>query len=135
MTTTKKNPGSEPGAAETAEAEANGEQVRVLRIGEGDDQVIVEIPRKFKRLKFLRALRTGDTAGALDAIWPPTPIIDPSTGQPATTPLGPLVTPHPEVAKIEDADLTEEELGAVMEALGKALGTGSSGNSQPSPSS
>jgi hypothetical protein len=123
---------SDDKAAETANAEANGLK-RVLTLGEGEDAVTVEIPRKFKRLKFLRALRQGDTAGALDAIWPPTLITD-DKGEPLMGPLGPLVTPHPEVARLEDADLDDEELERVMEALASVLGVQSAGNSSASPS-
>lgn len=135
MTKTPDPKTPEPAAAEAADAEANGVR-RVLTIGDGDDAVTVEIPRKFKRLKFLRALRSGNTPGALDAIWPPTPIRDPATGEPLVTPLGePLVRPHPEAEKLEDADLSEEELGQVIELIAGALGVETAGNSPASPTS
>jgi hypothetical protein len=114
-------------AAEASEAEAV-ERVRVLSIGEGDGAVTVQVPRKFKRLKFMRALRAGDMAGALDAIWPPTPILD-AQGEPVMGPLGPLVTPHPEAARLEDADLDEEEFQQVFTLLASAMGVETEGNS------
>lgn len=124
----------DPKTAEAADAEANGVR-RVLTIGEGDDAITIEIPRKFKRLRFVRRLRSGDIGGALDAIWPPTPVVD-EKGKPVLDLLGqPVSEPHPEVAKLEDADLTDEEFDQVMEALGSALGVQSAGNSSASPSS
>jgi len=120
-------------AAKAASDEATGKK-RVLTIGEGDEAVTVEIPRKFKRLKFIRALRAGDTPGALDAIWPPTPLTD-DKGEPIMGPLGPLVTPHPEAAKLEDVDLDEDELGQVMELIADVLGVQTEGNSSASPTS
>lgn len=111
---------SEEVAAKAAHAEAEG-RVKVLTIGEGDDQIVLEIPRKWKRFKFMRALKRGDIAGAVDAIWPPT------VGEDGEE------VPHPSVAKLEEADLEDDEFDGVLEVLAKSLGGTSAGNSQASP--
>ena len=58
-------------AVQAAADEGEG-RPRTLTFGQGEDAVTVEVPRKWKRFKFMRAMARGDVAGCLDSIWPPT---------------------------------------------------------------
>ena len=95
-------------AAEAVHAEATG-KTRTVAFGPA---FTAELPEKWKRFKFMRAMARGDMGAALDAVWPPA-----SDG-----------TPHPVVAAIEDLDLTEEEFNAAMESLAEAVAGTSRGN-------
>lgn len=112
-------------AVEAAAAEGSG-ATRTITFGSGDDAVTVELPRKWKRFKFMRAMARGDIAGCLDSIWPPTREKDPITGQMVDK-------PHPVVEQIEDIDVDDEDFNAAFERLGEALGGTSAGNSNSSP--
>ncbi|GGV34236.1 hypothetical protein GCM10010182_67660 [Actinomadura cremea] len=112
-------------AVDAATAEAENKS-RTITFGEGDDAAVFELPRKWKRFRFMRALARGDMSGCLDAIWPPSKEKDPITGQPVSK-------PHPIVEQIEDLDIDEDEFEAAFEALGSALGGTSVGNSNSSP--
>lgn len=118
-------PSKEKTAVEAAEAEATGKD-RTITFGEGEDARTFELPRKWKRFKFMRAMARGDMAACLDSIWPPSKEKDPITGQ--------LVDkPHEVVEQIEELDIDEDDFEAAFEALGNALGGTSAGNSSSSP--
>lgn len=106
-------------AAEAAEAEATGRR-KTVTFGDGDDAITLEIPRKWKRFKFLRALGRGDIGAALEAIWQPIP-----------DEKGELQT-HPSVLALEEVDIDEDDFKIVLEALGEALGGTDAGNSSRS---
>jgi hypothetical protein len=110
-------------AVQAAADEGEG-RPRTLTFGQGEDAVTVEVPRKWKRFKFMRAMARGDVAGCLDSIWPPTKGKD-ALGQDVDE-------PHPVVAQIEDLDLDDEEFLAAFEGLADALGGTSAGNSSSS---
>lgn len=98
--------------------------LRTLTLGEGGDAVTVEIPRKWKRFKFLRALNRGDIPTALEAIWQPTVTV--VAGETVTT-------DHPSITLLEESDLTQEDFDSAMEQIAEALGGTSGGNSPASP--
>lgn len=76
------------------------------------------LPRKWKRFKFMRRLRSGDLWGALEAIWPPTNDKD---GEEEV---------HPELAKLEELEVDEDEFRLTIERLGETLmGKGDGKNS------
>lgn len=112
-------------AAEAAADEGTG-AARTITFGSGDDAVSFEVPRKWKRFKFMRALARNDMAGCLDSIWPPSKEKDRLTGEM-------VEVPHPIVAEIEELEITDEDFQAAFEALGHALGGTSAGNSESSP--
>lgn len=118
-------PSKEKTAVDAVEAEATGKD-RTITFGAGEDAATFDLPRKWKRFRFMRAMARGDMAGCLDAIWPPSKEKDPITGQMVDK-------PHPIVEEIEDLDLAEEDFEAAFEALGNALGGTSAGNSSSSP--
>lgn len=89
-------------AAEKVAEESTGNK-RVLSIG---DDFSAEIPRKFKRFKFMRAMSRGDLWAALEAVWPGTEDED-----------GNYV--NEVLDRLENMDVDEDELLAVVEALGK----------------
>lgn len=96
---------------------------RTITIGDGDDALTLEIPRKFKRFKFMRALSAGDMGRALSAIWQPTIGED---GEPVD---------HPALEAMDDLELDDDEFNAAMEAIGRAVGGADTGNSGSSPTS
>ncbi|WP_395109780.1 hypothetical protein [Actinomadura sp. SCN-SB] len=111
-------------AARAAAAEGDSKP-RTITFGDGEDALTVELPRKFKRFKFMRAMARGDVAGCLDAIWPP------SKGRDA---LGQDIDePHPTVAQIEDLELDHEEFLDAFEQIGQHFGGTNLGNSSSSP--
>lgn len=118
-------PSKEKAAVEAAEAEAAGKD-RSITFGEGDSAVTFELPRKWKRFKFSRALARGDIAACLDSIWPPSREEDPVTGQMVDK-------PHPVVEQIEELDVDGDEFTAALDRLGHALAGTSAGNSSSSP--
>lgn len=122
--------------AEAAEAEALGNTPRTITFGEGDDAVTLHVPRKWKRFKFMRALTRGDIGAALEAIWPPSPVLD-EQGRHQRDVAGNLMyDDHPQLVLLEEADVTEEEFNAVLEKLGAAVSSGvEAGNSTTSPTS
>lgn len=80
-------------------------KVRTVTFGSGDDALVLDIPRKWKRFKFMRAINSGDLMGALEAVFG----LD-------------------RLAEIEDIDVDEDEFGQALEVLGKALGGEDLGN-------
>ena len=118
-------PSKEKTAVQAATDEAEGKS-RTITFGEGEDAATFDLPRKWKRFRFMRALGRGDIAGCLDSIWPPSKEKDPMTGQMVDK-------PHPVVEQIEDLDVDEADFEAAFEALGNALGGTSAGNSSSSP--
>lgn len=122
---------TEAAAAVQAEAEPGP---RTMAFGSGEDAIVVEIPRKMKRMKFMRAMTRNDIGAALDAIWPPLPVLKDGTHQ--KDPLGNLMyEDHPTVVLLDDLDMTEDEFNDAMEKLGMAVAGVTPGNSEPSPSS
>lgn len=115
------NDTAKAGAAEAANAEATRKR-RTITFGQGDDAVEVNLPRKWKRFKFVRAIGRGDIATALEAIWPPGKGED---GEPVD---------HPTLLALDDLDIDDAEFETALEALAQALGVDGSGNSQASPS-
>lgn len=87
-------------AAEAAEAEANGSR-RTFQIGD----VVLDVPRKWKRMKFLRLLNSGDLWGAMA-----------------------IVFGEEQVELLEDIELDGEEFQGIAERLGEILGGTTSGN-------
>lgn len=110
--------------AAKAAADEGSKKAKTLTFGDGEDALTVDLPRKWKRFKFMRAMARGDVAGCLDAIWPPTKGKD-ALGQEVDE-------PHPTVAQIEELDLDDEEFLDAFEQLGEAIGGTSSGNSNSS---
>lgn len=90
---------------------------RTITFGSGDDALTLDIPRKFKRFKFMRALSSGDLGKALTAIWEPVPGPD---GEPED---------HPALAALDELDMDDQEFNDAMEAIGRAVGGTDKGNS------
>ena len=112
-------------AAEAAHDEGV-DAARTITFGSGDEAATFELPRKWKRFKFMRAMARGDIAGCLDSIWPPSKEKDPLTGQMVDK-------PHPIVEQIENLDIDDDDFAAAFERLGEAVGGTSAGNSDSSP--
>lgn len=112
-------------AVEAAKDEGEG-NARTITFGSGDGAASYELPRKWKRFKFMRALARNDISACLDSIWPPTREKDRLSGEM-------VEVPHPVVTEIEDMEITGEDFQAAFEALGHALGGTSAGNSDSSP--
>lgn len=98
-------------AAEAVADESTGNEYE-LRIGEFS----AKIPRKFKRFKFMRAMSRGDLWAALESVWPNTKDEDGNEVNPV-------------LDQLEDMDIDEDELLAVVEALGNSLAGTSAKNS------
>ena len=122
---TKNDGEAQAGAAEAAEAEATetAKNSKTVTFGSGDDALTLEVPKKWKRVKFMRALSHGDVGAALEAIWPSS---EGPFGQPV---------PHPSVMALEDLDLDEVEFTEILGQLGTVIGGTSLGNSPASPTS
>lgn len=129
----------EPGATSTeleaavqaSEDEARRKPPKVFQVGE-DIQLI--LPHRWKRAKFLKAMHRGDLWGAFASIWPDVPvwekddegneIRDPETGErkPVLDRDGEQeMETHPELAKLEDVDMDEDEFQLLLERLGETL--------------
>lgn len=107
---------SDDRAAQALVAEATG-KTRTVTFGAGESALTVQIPRKWKRFKFLRAISSGDIWRALEAVWPPVKGAD-----------------NPVLAQLEGLDLEEDEFADAIEQIADALGGTGSGNSEASPS-
>lgn len=92
-------------SAATAAAEVDDAPRRVT-FGAGEEAVTLDIPRKWKRFKFMRRLNSGDMVGALECVF----------GVEA-------------VEQLDELDLTEDEFTDSLEVIAKALGGVSMGNS------
>lgn len=118
-------------AVKASHDEARRKPPKIFQVGE-DIQLI--LPGKWKRAKFLKAMHRGDIWGAFTAIWPDVPVYekddegndlrDPETGE--RTPVKdrdgePEMETHPELAKLEESDMDEEEFQLLMERLGETL--------------
>lgn len=106
-------------AVEALDAESGeaAKTPRTITFGSGDDALTLDIPRKFKRFMFMRALSSGDLGKALTAIWQPVPGLD---GEPEE---------HPALAALDELDMDDVEFNAAMEAIGRAVGGTDKGNS------
>lgn len=104
---------------------AGPEEESGARLRREDGRMIFQIadvdlvlPRKWKRFKFMRRLRSGDLWGALEAIWPPAK--DENDEEEI----------HPELAKLEELEVDEDEFRLTIERLGETLmGEGAGKNS------
>lgn len=103
-------------AASAVAGEAAGSKY-VLTIG---DDFSAEIPRKFKRFKFMRAMASGDLWLALQAVWPDTEDAD-----------GDKV-PNPVLVELENLDVDDDEMATAIEALGNTLIGSTAKNSKSS---
>lgn len=122
---------TDPTPTDAAEAEAQQTPRTITLGGETFD-----IPRKFKRFKFMRGLSSGDIGRCLEAIWQPVPVLDDRGVQEKDPITGlPRVTDHPTILRLDDLDLDEVEFNAAMEAIGAAVAGASLGNSSTSPAS
>lgn len=120
-----------PEAVEAAVAEAAGTPRAILLGGR-----LIEIPRKFKRFKFMRGLSSGDIGRCLEAIWQPVPVVDDGGVQKKDPITGDLMfTEHPTILLLDDLDLDEDEFNQAMERIGAAVAGASLGNSSTSPAS
>lgn len=98
----------------------------VFNAGE-PDEIVIELPRKYKRFKFLRAIAREDLLGALEAIWPPTKVrLNP--GDDVTE------IPHPTLEQLMELDVSDEDFEKALEDIATSLGGISMGNSEGSPS-
>lgn len=105
---------SENEVAAKAAADESASNRYQLTIG---DDFSAEIPRKFKRFKFMRAMSRGDMWAALEAVWPN-----------ETDDKGNEV--NPVLDQLAELDVDEDELLTVVEALGNSL-AGTSGKNLP----
>lgn len=93
---------------EAAEAAANevDDGPRTVTFGTGEKAVTLDIPRKWKRFKFMRRVNAGDIIGALEVVF----------GEEC-------------VEQLDDLDVTEQEFTDAIETVAKALGGVTVGNS------
>lgn len=130
----------EPGATSTeleaavqaSEDEAHRKPPKIFMVGE---DIALVLPRRWKRAKFLKAMHRGDLWGAFASIWPDVPVYetdedteepkrDPETGEkiPKLDRDGePELETHPELAKLEEVDMDEDEFQLLLERLGETL--------------
>lgn len=118
-------------AVKASEREATGRAPKIFQVG---DDIQLILPNKWKRAKFLKAMNRGDIWGAFEAIWPDVPAWekDEDTGEEirdeegARTPVldrngEQEMETHPELAKLEEVDMDEEEFQLLLERLGETL--------------
>lgn len=126
MTTARKPNSTNPEREAEREAEARavaaeaGDEAKrreiVFHEGE-DDELRIELPRKWKRFKFIRALTRGDVFAALESIWPPS---ENDKGEPIDNPV---------LIQLEELDITDEEFEDALQQVAEALGGVTLGNS------
>lgn len=90
-------------SAKALETEITGNLTVVF--GSDDDAVVLTVPAKWKRFKFIRALQSGDIIAALEAAFG-----------------------AEQVAKLDDLDLDESDFVASIEKLAEVLGGTTAGN-------
>ena len=118
-------------AVKASEREAYNRAPKIFQVGE-DIQLI--LPEKWKRAKFLKAMNRGDIWGAFEAIWPDVPVWekDGDTGEEIRDEEGARIPvldrdgeqekeTHPELKKLEEVDMDEDEFQLLMERLGETL--------------
>lgn len=119
-------------AVQASEDEANKKPPKIFQVGE---EIQLILPDKWRRAKFLKAFHSGDIWGAFTAIWPDVPVYekddetgeeirDPETGErkPVLDRDGdPELDTHPELAKLEEAEMSEDEFHLLLERLGETL--------------
>lgn len=120
-------------AVEASKDEAHGKPPKIFMVSGTDISLV--LPRRWKRAKFLKAFSRGDIWGAFQAIWPDVPTyerdedteefkLDPETGEkiPVLDRDGePEMETHPELAKLEEVDMDEDEFQLLLERLGETL--------------
>lgn len=137
MTEQKPEPGETSAELEAAvqasEDDAFRKPPKIFMVTGTDISMV--IPHRWKRAKFLKAFSRGDIWGAFQSIWPDVPVYekdeetgeeirDPETGErkPAVDRDGePELETHPELAKLEEVDMSEEEFQLLLERLGETL--------------
>ncbi len=135
MTEQKLEPGQTSSELEAAvqasHDEAHRKPPKIFQVG---DDISLVLPTKWKRAKFLKAMHSGDIWGALASIWPDVPVWekddngnevrDPETGdrKPVLDRDGEQEKEtHPELAKLEEVDMDEDEFQLLLERLGETL--------------
>lgn len=112
--------------------EAKGKSPKVFQVG---DDIQMIIPKRWKRAKFIKAFSKGDIWGAFESIWPEVPVYkkdeetgeelrDPDTGEriPELDRDGePEMETNPQLAKLEETDMDEDEFQLLLERLGETL--------------
>lgn len=106
--------------AEAIAAEVAGKTPRTLTFGEGEGAVELEIPRKWKRFKFMRSLARGDISAALESVWLPIKSRDEDGNE--------VVSENPALAVLEELEIDETEFETALERLAEALSGTSAGN-------
>lgn len=92
--------------AEQAATEAVDGSPRSVTFGQGKDAITLNIPRKWKRFKFMRRLNSGDMVGALEVVFG-----------------------EERVEMLDELEITEEEFTDALETIAQALGGVKVGNS------
>lgn len=113
---------------EASEQEAKNEEARksrrnilVIPLEEGEDITLV-IPYRWKRAAFSRCLSSADLWGALEAIWPPVPVIDEETGEPELDPDGePVTETNPELVPVAEAEMSDREYQLLIQKVAQSL--------------
>lgn len=89
-----------------AEAETDDTKRKTVTFGTGDDAITLDIPRRWKRFKFMRRINGGDMIGALECVFG-----------------------ADMVELLDELDLTEDEFTESLEEIASALGGVTVGNS------
>lgn len=111
-------------SAEASEREATGHTPKIFMvpIEDGEDIQLV-LPNRWKRAKFLKAMRSGDIWGALESIWPPVDKPRDEDGEESETSGDDEdeKVDHPELEKLLEVDMDEKEFRLLLERLGETL--------------
>lgn len=117
-------------AVDASHDDAKRKPPKIFQVGE-DIQMI--LPDKWKRAKFMKAMHNGDLWAAFASIWPDVPVYETDDdGNPVLDDEGqkipvldrdgdPETETHPELAKLEEVDMTEDEFQLLLERLGETL--------------
>lgn len=121
-------------AAKASEMEGtNGKAPKIFQVPDTDISLV--LPSRWKRMKFLKAMKIGDLWGAFQSIWPDVDgfekdeygeeyLIDDETGEkiPDFDRDGRRQKEtHPELAKLEECDMDDKEFRLLLERLGETL--------------
>jgi hypothetical protein len=121
-------------AAKASEVEAtNGKAPKIFQVPDTDISLV--LPDRWKRMKFLKAMKIGDLWGAFQSIWPDVDgfkkdeygeeyLLDEETGEkiPDVDRDGRRQKEtHPELAKLEECDMDDSEFRLLLERLGETL--------------
>lgn len=120
--------------AEASEVEStNGKAPKIFQVPDTDISLV--LPDRWKRMKFLKAMKIGDLWGAFQSIWPDVDgfkkdeygeeyLLDEETGEkiPDIDREGRRnKETHPELAKLEECDMDDSEFRLLLERLGETL--------------